>query len=180
MSKKVNTTIKIKCNDEHTANLFYTLLEGHAAQHKSDMNGLFARHGMGVVDTTFIDFNREKLTFGVTTKPTDKGDIFTLENGEVNITPYTSLKTGEIYGMIDQSMKVFFFIEDGYDKHLTSVASISSLKEALTLLPTDPQVIKFLEDVERQNAVEADREVAEVAEVAEEVTEEPVMEVNRD
>lgn len=173
MSKKVNTTIKIKCNDEVTANLLFSLLEGHAPQHKNDMNGLVARQGMGVVDTTFSDFNREKLTFGVTTKPTDKGDVFVLTDGEVNIAPYTSLEDREVYGLVDQGVKLFSYDKDGYDRHWTTVASMASLKEALTLLPSDPQVAQFFETLDRQRTA-----TVEDAEIVEEVAEEAVMAVS--
>jgi len=162
--KKENTTVKIKCDNVGTATAFMSLLTGHKTNYQNDMNSVFANRGLGVVDTTFVDLDIEKLTMSITINPTDKGSVITLkdETEELGFISYTELQDGQVYAIMDGTIKVNQYIADGIDRTLHVAGTADTLIQMLIEFPKQLKEDELKRTAERK----AREDVQEAIEVA--------------
>jgi hypothetical protein len=137
---KENRTIKILCDKPEVAQSLFNLLLSSEQDICREMKGLIARQGLGKSDPKIESPNYDKLTLEFTSKATDKGDVFVLDqdNQLVNIVSYKDLSPKEIYALIESGKVVVYqkaSTEAEFDNPFGSVANIFALTEALKDLP---------------------------------------------
>lgn len=173
---KENSTIKIVCDKPEVAQSLFNLLLSSEQDLCREMKGVLARQGFGKSDPKMENPNFEKLRIEFTSKASDKGDVFYLDqDGLINITSYKNLQPDEVYGLIESGKVVVYqraASELEFDHPFGSVANIFGLTEALKDLP---RLIASQKEAAISSAAKPEPEIE-----TEVVSETPVMQVNHE
>ena len=164
-TKKVNTTVKVVCEDELSARIFFSYIQSFADQIQTQVKTAIAQHGGGVSDPNFEEFDEDKLTAKLMVVPQDKGDVFVLnDDGVLTVDSYKGVKDLECYGIISsQKVSIFERKEGGIDRFIAPVIDTTSLTVALEKFP---EILKEQRESQLKQEEEANQ-VKQIAEVAE-------------
>lgn len=158
--KKVNTTIKVKCDSLDSAQAFFGYVNTYKNDICNSINTALRSRGLGMTDATFEDVNPEKFTMKLSISPSDKGQVIILDVGGLSIVDYDEVYSEAFYGYIDGSLLVVFQkFDDEVDRSITKAVDMVNLAQLLDIFPK-----QYAEQVAAQKQAEANAEEAKAEE----------------
>lgn len=132
MTKKANTTVKIKTSSAEDAQLLLNLIAGGTELQQS-VKRILANQGKGNTDPVFEDVDMDKLTAVLKLIPENKGQVLVVgENAQTIFTDYSAVGNKEIYVELKAGKAVLYRkIEGGLDEGIGMAPSFTGLGELM-------------------------------------------------